>query len=140
MKQLTSLDEGFRDLGWPQGENMRFVQRLLANIDVDGLYATSSYIKVARRDGGPAIQIHRGASNGFVSEQEILDAVSDAVPARSERAGTWRVIHPDTTSGADSGTRRRPYRRPVRHCPVEGCGMIMYPKTGCDMHGLDNDV
>lgn len=135
-KRVSTLDEGFRLLGWPMGENLRFVQNLLANIDVDGLYVTSSYLKVVRRDGGKDIRVHRGASNGFKSEHEIVDAVGDVDRGPSERAGTWRVAHPDTTSGVMAGQSTKPYRQPVRRCQVDGCGLILYPKTGCDVHGV----
>ena len=89
-------------------ENQRFLRPVVAAIGIAQYELTASYIKAIRADGGPDLHIYYGYTGGFVSEQEVVDAVGD----RADRwlyaqRDLWSVEHPvnkiRTEGGRGSG-------------------------------------
>lgn len=74
--EYPSLGEALRDMKVPL-ENHRPIEQLTSAIGIASYYGASGYIGAERRDGGPALHIASGITNGFVSEVELLDAVGD---------------------------------------------------------------
>ena len=113
-------------------ENQRFLRPVVAAIGIAQYELTASYIKAIRADGGPDLHIYYGYTGGFVSEQEVVDAVGD----RADRwlyaqRDLWSVGHPVNKIRTEGGSRSGgsgPVQTPV--CPT--C-FIQLPATGvCD--------
>ena len=128
-RRYGSLSEAFTDKKVDLG-NQAFIRRFLEGLDVEGIYGRSGYIKVARLSGGPALQIFRGYTNGFLSEGEIRGHLPDAHVWRSTRIeGTFGVDHPVHGPMRGQGSRTR---KPVPQKPCPNCGDMM-PLSGiCD--------
>jgi hypothetical protein len=84
--------------------NDRFIKDMLHAVGVEGVYETTGYIVVVRAGEGPDLNIYRGATNEFVSEEEVI-AVAGEGPRRepSDQTGLWRVVHPEDPGGRESG-------------------------------------
>lgn len=105
-RRFASLDEALTEFRMP-AENRAFVEQYLGLVDPIGYYGRSGYIKVIRRDGGPAIQIHVGYATGFRTESELKLTVADADIWESDRgAGLWGVTHPVGQRGRESAGSR----------------------------------
>lgn len=114
-----SLEEALIDRHIPV-ENRDFIRRALRSVDVAEYVDRGGCIKVIRRDGGPAIEIHYGYTNGFRSEEEILAAVGDVDRWISRRGrGMWGVSHPENKlrDGSGVGSARQD-RREYGVCPT----------------------
>ena len=94
-RRYATLDEALDAFRMPAA-NRAFIAEYLRLVDPIGYYGRSGYIKVIRRDGGPAIQIHAGHATGFQSEAELRLTVGDEAPVwESDRgSGLWGVTHP----------------------------------------------
>ncbi|GAA1593962.1 hypothetical protein [Leucobacter chromiireducens] len=105
MNRYGSLDEALvhRKASVP---NRVFLRRLLSRMPIDRLMRTEGGILVERSDGAPAVQIFRGYTVGFQSEEEIIAVVGEAAPRwRSVRTpGAWAVDHPDHGRGVAAET------------------------------------
>ncbi|WFR65836.1 hypothetical protein P9139_11775 [Curtobacterium flaccumfaciens] len=117
---FDSLDAALRARRIPI-ENHRFIADLLAWIDVEGYYDTSTYIKVVRVDGGPALQIASGYTNGFRSEDEIVRAVGDVERWPSALGSSqWGVSHPvNSLRETEGGGRSERERARCTACGAE---------------------
>ncbi|CAJ1581853.1 hypothetical protein [[Mycobacterium] wendilense] len=106
-------------------ENHEFIRQITAAVGVVEFRAMAvdsdkPYVRATRRDGLPALHIHYGFTNGFVSEDEIVRVAGNGVPReQSSRKGTWYVTHPTTRVGPRND-RARDVRRNAEFC---GCGM-----------------
>ena len=105
-------------------ENHGFIRRFINAIGIAGIRAVDDsskpHVVAKRRDGLPDLQIHYGFTNGFTSEQEIIDAAGSATVRRpSSRKGTWYVEHP-TSKVRVGGERSRSVQRQAESC---ACGM-----------------
>ena len=111
--QYATLDDALTRFGIPDG-NHAFIRTFVEAIGIRAYYETSGYIKAERADGGPQLNIASGWSNGFVSEQEIVDILGDVDRwGDDERPRLWGVSHPINNighgGGGPAGTGRRSY-------------------------------
>jgi len=87
-----------------------------------------SYVVATRRDGGRALHIEYGATNGFDCEDEAIRLAPNAVSrGPSSRKGTWYVLHP-VNQARVSGERSRYIRRKPEFC---ACGMELSLTGAC---------
>lgn len=96
-RRYASLDDALAGFRMPAG-NHEFIKKYLVAIDPIGFYPRGGYIKVIRRDGGPAVQIHTGYATGFQSEAELRLTVGDEAEVWESDRGTglWGVTHPNS--------------------------------------------
>ena len=106
-RRYASLAEALDAFRMPEA-NRAFVEQYLGLVDPIGFYGRSGYIKVIRRDGGPAIQIHAGYATGFQSESELRLTVGEGAEVWESDRGTglWGVTHPVAQRGRESGSGR----------------------------------
>lgn len=98
-----SLEQALRKLGFPM-ENDEFIRRFTTTLGATSFTPMVSYVKV-ERPGGRALKIASGYTNGFESEQEIVDALGEVDCWPSKRGwGVWHPVHGGPSSGG--GTRR----------------------------------
>lgn len=129
-RRYQSLEDALRAHRVPL-ENHRFIAELMAGLDLEGYSATSSYIKAVRADGGPALQITSGYTNGFRSEDEIVSRVGDVDRWPSGRgSGLWGVSHP-VHSLRSTGDAAGGRHRAAALCPA--CGSVMPLSGVCDI-------
>lgn len=139
LRRYASLDEALRDKRYPL-ENDAIVKQICTGIGIEGFYETTGYIKAARRDGKPALHIYYGETRGFVSEEEIVQAVG-TTPRRAtseERKGAWRVSHPQqalTGWGSGDGLSGRTAARSYGQCGDPVCGMSLTATGECGTCG-----
>lgn len=94
MRRYGSLEETFTERRVPI-ENRAFLKSLMFRVKIAGLFRGDDWVLVVRADGGPNIQIHPGYTDGFATEQEIIDSVGEAIRRPSVRpGGGWAVDHP----------------------------------------------
>ncbi|GAA5207606.1 hypothetical protein [Microbacterium kyungheense] len=137
--QYASLDTALRNKHVPVA-NDRFIKDMLHAVGVEGAYQTTGYIVVVRAGVGPDLNTYRGATNGFVSKEEVI-AVAGEGPRRepSDQTGLWRVVHPEDPGGRESGpTSSRTSPRDYGQCPE--CFSPMTPSgfftgVGCEHAG-----
>ncbi len=131
-RRYGSLSEAFNDMKFDL-DNQAFIRRFAESLDVEGIYGRSGYLKLVRVSEGPALQVHRGYTNGFRSEEEIRHLLPDAHVWRSQRIkGTFGVTHPVHGPMRGDGSRAR---KPVPQKPCPNCGDLM-PLSGiCDNCG-----
>jgi hypothetical protein len=126
----SSLEAAFVHQKTPL-ENQAFVRQLLSGVSVDAFFDRGSYIKATRADGGPAVQIHYGYSNGFRSEEEITRSIGDVDRWRSGRAtNLWGVSHPENKIRSSSGGGHAE-KREWGYCTT--CGLKLPASGLCDM-------
>lgn len=99
-------------------ENHAFIRRLVSAVGIAGYRAVpradNPYVIATRRDGGPALHIHYGYTNGFRSEDEIVRLIGNTAGcAPSSRKGSWYVEHP--TNRVRPGGERSPVMFAARH-------------------------
>jgi hypothetical protein len=77
-------------------ENHDFIRRFCVALGIDRFEITGSYIKGIRPNGGPALNICSGYTNGFLSQQEVAEATGafDAVWPSQRGKDQWGVTHP----------------------------------------------
>ncbi|WP_298945015.1 hypothetical protein [uncultured Microbacterium sp.] len=125
-----SLDAAFSHQQTPL-ENRAFIRNLLAEIDVAGYYDRGNYIKVTRAQGGYAIQLHYGYSNGFRGEAEITRGVGDVDRWRSGRGiNLWGVSHPENKLRSAGTMENKSEKREWGFCPI--CGLKLPASARCD--------
>lgn len=134
-KPYTSLDRALRNLRVPV-RNDTFIKHFLHGIGIEGVYETSSYIVAVRRDGGPSLNIGRGSTNGFTSEEEVVRIAGEGArryPSNA-RKGLWKVMHPEDPGGRESGPMSgRTPPRDYGKCPE--CFSPMAPSGFCTNAG-----
>ncbi|MFD1202231.1 hypothetical protein ACFSWE_03255 [Leucobacter albus] len=101
MNRYGSLDEALVHRRAPV-ENRVFLKTLLNRMPIDRLLRTDGGITVVRSDGAPDIQVRKGYSVGFQTEEEIVAVVGSEAPRweSRRRPGTWAVDHPLHGRGA----------------------------------------
>ena len=117
-RQFSSLNDALRVVRIPL-ENHRFIQTWADAVGVGSFFERGSYIRAARRSNGPAVEIHSGKTNGFASEEEIVETLGGVRRWPSNR-GTeqWGVTHPKA-GHAVSGSRVAKADHPdYGTCPV----------------------
>lgn len=94
-RQYASLTHALDAHGIPS-ENHTLIRRFCEEVGILSFHERSGYIKAVRADGGPALQITYGFTNGFLSEDEVKRAVGDDARCWASRRGTgqWGVDHP----------------------------------------------
>ena len=106
-RQFDSLNDALRVVRIPI-ENHRFIQRWVDSVGIGSFFERGSYIRAVRRGAGPALEIHSGYTNGFVSEEEVVQALGDERMWPSNRGtGQWGVTHPKAghaRNGVPKGT------------------------------------
>lgn len=122
--EYASLSEAFQERHISVG-NQRFVQELLRRLPVSGYFDRGDCLKVTRSDTRHAVEVHPGYSNGFMSEDEILDSVGDVhrwKSGRSKHGFMWGVSHPDPfgRGGGGGGGQRKQKRPDYGVCPIHG--------------------
>ena len=106
--------------------NHALINKFCEYIGIDR-YEDRGYIKAVRADGGPALQIHYGWTNGFQSEAEVLAAVGEAPFWPSERGtGLWGVSHPVNNLDHGGGGPAK-HLREYGTCPKH---FLKLPATG----------
>lgn len=105
-------------------ENHQFIREFTSAVGIAEFRAVEStdrpHVIATRTDGLPDLHIHYGYTNGFTSEEEIIQVAGSGVGrAPSSRKGTWYVEHPITRVGRGS-ERSRDVRRTAGFC---SCGM-----------------
>ena len=68
-------------------------------------------MRAVRRDGGPDLRIASGWSNGFVSEEEVVQVAGDVTRWESGRTGLWGLSHPEHGGGGQGGGASRTLRQ-----------------------------
>lgn len=105
--------------------NHDFIRAFTAAVGIDGYrfvdQTSRPHVVATRRDGGPALHIYYGATNGFYSEEEVIQIAGSAADRRESgsRKGTWCVEHPVNQS-RPPGPRSKDVRREGAIC---ACGM-----------------
>ena len=125
----TSLDAALRNKHVPVA-NDRFIKDMLHAMGVEGVYETTGYIVAVRADGGDDLNIYRGSTNGFASEEEVIAVAGEGQRREpsGDRTGLWRVVHPEDPGGRQSGPLSgKTAPRAGEPCPT--CGMRL-PLTG----------
>lgn len=107
-------------------ENRELIRRIMSRLPVDGYYSRASYIKATRTDSRRAMHIAPGYTNGFLSEEEILETAGDVERRESSRRGLWGLSHP-VNRIRDGGAGRSTHQRVSEACPT--CGLEL-PLTG----------
>ena len=107
--RYATLDEAFRRHGTPAA-NQELIRRIVDGIDAAGFVGYSTYFRVERRGGSPALEVHPGYTNGFRTEQEIVRRLGDEVERWPSRRfhGAWGVTHPVAAPVLASGPKRAP--------------------------------
>lgn len=92
-------------------ENHSLIRQFCESVGIERYEDRSGYIKGVRSGHGPALQIHYGWTNGFLSEEEARAACGDA-PCWASGRGTelWGVTHPVHRIGQGGGGPVRPER------------------------------
>ena len=103
---FTSLDAALRNKHVPVA-NDRFIKDMLHAMGVEGVYETTGYIVAVRADGGDDLNIYRGSTNGFASEEEVIAVAGEGQRREpsGDRTGLWRVVHPEDPGGRQSGPK-----------------------------------
>lgn len=118
-RRYATLAEALAAFRMPP-ENHEFIEKYLSLVDPIGYYGRSGYIKVIRRDGGPAVQIHTGYATGFQAEAELRLTVGEAEIWESDRGkGLWGVTHPVAQRTRESGAGRASGASPRPAAAVE---------------------
>ncbi len=86
-------------------ENHALIRRFCEHVGISRYEDRAGYIKAVRADGGPALQINFGWTNGFRSEAEVREAVGDDASYWESGRGTglWGVTHPINNIGHGGG-------------------------------------
>lgn len=95
-------------------DNRPFVRELLANIPIREVVQTTSYLKVVRADGAPALWIFKGYTLGFESQEEVAH-MADHADVWSCRRG-FGIDHP-VHGHASVGHPRHKVVEPTEVCP-----------------------
>lgn len=128
-RRYGSLEQALRDKQVPLG-NHTLIRRFTSAIGIEGYYERAGYIKGVRTDGGPALNIHFGWTNGFASEKEVLRAAGPEPQRWQSQRGTgqWGVTHPAHGPGGGGGPGGNPVA-PPDVCPR--CNMELLPGGRC---------
>lgn len=113
-------------------ENRVFARTLLNRIPVARLTRSGGCITVVRSDDAPDLQVKKGYTVGFASEEEIIAAVGTEqerwVSAR--RPGLWAVDHPMHGRGSRIETEELAAERgPVKPARGKGSRAAAKPKA-----------
>lgn len=102
-REYISIDRALNAQRVPLG-NHTFIKGFLHKVGIEGVYESGGLIVAVRRDGGMSLNIARGSTNGFLSEDEVIEvAAADARREPSTAGRGWRVIHPEDPGGRESG-------------------------------------
>lgn len=115
-------------------ENHALIRRFCEAIGVVKFEERGSYLKAVRPDGGPALQINSGWTNGFLSEEEVREAVGDdaAYWPSGRGTGQWGVTHP-IHAMRDGGRDRKQSKSDFGICP--SCFLGLPATRVCDNCG-----
>lgn len=95
-RQYPSLTEALK--GNQPPENHALIRQVCGAVGATRFYERAGYVKAVRPDGRPALHIHFGWTNGFVSEEEVRSAVGELGSywrsGRAKKKGLWGVTHP----------------------------------------------
>ena len=77
-------------------ENRPLIEQFCRRLGITLFEKRSNYINAIRPDGGAALQIQYGWTNGFTSQAEVKSLAEDAKTywKRQRRTGLWCVAHP----------------------------------------------
>lgn len=110
--------------------NQEFLAALEQRIPCLGCKVLDGYIKYFREDKLPALEIHYGYTNGFQSEQEVIQIFGDVDRSESTRVSNiWWVTHPENKI-RESGRSRSMKTSEETYCP--GCGMSLPKSQQCE--------
>lgn len=105
--------------------NHEFIRQLTDAAGADGYRVVDQpgkpYVIATRSNGSRDLHIYYGATNGFTSEDEVIN-IAGSEMGRGEsgsRKGTWYVLHPVNEARA-GGERGQDVRRTAAFCE---CGM-----------------
>lgn len=126
-RQYASLAHALQAHQIPK-ENHTFIQRFCEEVRVTSVHERGTYIKAQRSDGGPALQINFGWTNGFRSEEEARRAAGDHAKYWPSRRGTgqWGVDHPVHKARLNPA-KPKATRTDFGTCPVH---FLRLPATG----------
>lgn len=122
----ASLDEALAEREMPKG-NYALIHKVCDNLGIVRFEGRASYIKAVRPDGGRALNITHGWTNGFTSEDEARRATGGAKVWPSDRGrGLWGVHHPMYNQRSEKSGAVRQYET----CPK--CFLVMSASGVCD--------
>lgn len=126
---FDSLTQALTNQGIPI-ENWHLIQRVVTRVGISSYESTTGYLKATRDDGGPDLHIYYGYTGGFISEDEILEAVGDVDRWLYEKRNLWSVGHPLNRSRGGGTSQLGEDSKPRPVCP--DC-FLTVPATGkCD--------
>lgn len=110
-RRYASLDRALFAHGIPL-ENHPLIRRFTAEIGIAAFFERGPYIKAVRKQSGPALNINYGWTNGFVSEDEVINAAGEDLKRWPSGRGTglWGITHPIHGHASSSGGAARPAR------------------------------
>lgn len=123
----TALSQGHIPI-----ENHAFIRRFCRDLGIADFKVTGSYVKGLRPEGGPALNICSGYTNGFRSEAEAQAAAGETGECwpSGRGDGQWGVTHPVHGHESSGGNASSP---PPDHGVCPSCHMSL-PATGrCDI-------
>jgi hypothetical protein len=128
-RRYRSLDEALKLRKIPL-ENHKLIRRFTSAIGIAGYFDRGVYIKAVRANGGPALNIAYGWSNGFISEAEVIEAAGPEVSRWPSGRGTaqWGVSHPVHKTSGGGGGATTPSRE-YGVCPT--CNYALLPGGRC---------
>jgi len=132
-RTFTTLDEALRAQRIPL-ENWSLIRAITRSIGISHYEERSSYLKTIRRDGGRALRIHSGWTEGLESEEEAApfrDFENSSNEVWSDES-SWVVGHPLNQIRGSAGSRASPSPEPeiCTHC------FMTLPRSGtCDCQG-----
>ncbi|GAY16440.1 hypothetical protein [Mycobacterium sp. shizuoka-1] len=116
-------------------ENHEFIVKMTSAAGIDRYQAMSldsskPYVLATRRNGMPALHIYYGYTNGFTSEEEIVEILGSEVTREpSSRSGTWYVAHPVNEIRPRRERSRDVSRENSQFCK---CGIQLSLTGACD--------
>jgi hypothetical protein len=127
-RRYDSLEQVFQDRRIPL-ENQAIIRELTQAIGIEAFYDRGTYVKAVRSGPGKPLNIAYGWTNGFDSEEEVIQAVGDVDRWVSGRAiGMWGLWHP--VHGGPSGGGAKSSRPDPGVCPT--CTMELPSSGRCD--------
>lgn len=116
-RRYASISHALKERRIPLG-NHNLIRRFVDAIGIAEIYGTTGYIRAVRLGGGPDLRIASGWSNGFVSEEEVVQVAGDVERWESDaRTGLWGLSHPEHGGGGQGGSTSRALRQ-YGVCPV----------------------
>lgn len=112
-RRYIDLEEALGDKKIPL-ENRAIIRAFVSSIDCARFEATTSYIKVTRRHGGPDLNIAYGWTTGFATREEADAAGGVSTWPYGRR---WGITHP-VHKMRDGGAVRQASLTSERFCPT----------------------